>query len=241
MANWKMHGSRESVDALSGALVASTHPATVEVALCPSFVHLQRVIESCGNAPVTVGAQDCSHVAAGAYTGEVSAEMLADLGCRWVLLGHSERRQYHAESDDLVAAKLSAAMEAGLQGVLCVGESQPEREDGEAFAVVARQLSGALQGQAKLDGLVVAYEPVWAIGTGLTATPQQAQEMHAFIREQLLELGAVSADDTRLLYGGSVKGANAADLFTQPDIDGALVGGASLDSEEFARIIAAAA
>lgn len=236
-----MHGSRESVDALSGALVAARHPATVEIALCPSFVHLQRVIERCGESPVTVGAQDCSHVAAGAYTGEVSAEMLADLGCRWVLLGHSERRQYHAESDDLVAAKLSAAMDAGLQVVLCVGESQPEREDGEAFAVVARQVSGALQGQARLDGLVVAYEPVWAIGTGLTATPQQAQEMHAFIREQLLELGTVSADNTRLLYGGSVKGANAADLFTQPDIDGALVGGASLDSEEFARIIAAAA
>lgn len=241
MANWKMHGSRASVDALSRSLLAVKHSAAVDVALCPSFVHLQRVVETCTNSPVTVGAQDCSHVASGAYTGEVSAKMLADLGCRWVLVGHSERRQYHAESDDLVAAKLSAAMEAGLQAVLCVGESQPEREDGEAFAVVARQLEGALQGQARLEGLVVAYEPVWAIGTGLTATPQQAQEMHAFIREQLVELAAVAAQATRVLYGGSVKGANAADLFTQPDIDGALVGGASLDSEEFASIIAAAA
>jgi len=177
----------------------------------------------------------------GAYTGEVAAEMLQELGCRWVILGHSERRQYHAESDDLVAGKLVAAIEAGLQPIVCVGETREQREAGAAEAVVAAQLQGALDGQAGLTALVVAYEPVWAIGTGLTATPEQAQDMHAFIRGCLADIDGVDAAATRVLYGGSVKAANAAQLFAQPDIDGALVGGAALVAEEFQAIIDAAA
>lgn len=174
---------------------------------------------------------------AGAFTGEVSAEMLLDLGCRWVLVGHSERRQYHGESDDLVAAKLAAALQAGLQPVVCVGETREEREAGEAEYVVSRQLRGALEGQAGLKQVVVAYEPVWAIGTGLTATPEEAQAMHAFIRAQLGEIAGAEPDSMRILYGGSVKAANAVELFGQPDIDGALVGGASLDANEFRQIV----
>jgi triosephosphate isomerase len=177
----------------------------------------------------------------GAYTGEVAAEMLSELGCRWVILGHSERRQYHAESDDLVAAKLAAAVEAGLQPIVCVGEIREQREAGEAEAVVAAQLQGALTGQNGLAALVVAYEPVWAIGTGLTATPEQAQDIHAFIRDCLAGIDGVDETATRLLYGGSVKAANAAQLFAQRDIDGALVGGAALVAEEFQAIIDAAA
>lgn len=241
MANWKMHGSRASVEQLIGELLARDAVAGVDIAVCPSFVHLSQVLGHCGDGPVGVGAQDCSHMHAGAYTGEVSPDMLADIGCQWVLLGHSERRQYHAESDQLVAAKLDAAVEAGLQPVLCIGETREQREEGEAFAVVASQLQGALADQSALKELVIAYEPVWAIGTGLTASPEEAQEMHGFIREQLAGYRGLDAGTTRLLYGGSVKAANAADLFAQPDIDGALVGGASLDSEEFAQIIAAAA
>lgn len=240
MANWKMHGSRASVEQLSTGLLGLESLSQIDVAVCPSFVHLAQVLAQAAKSGLQVGAQDCSHMQSGAYTGEVSAEMLADLGCEWVLLGHSERRQYHSESDDMVAAKLAAALEAGLKPVLCIGETQAQREDGEAFEVVARQLKGALAGQAELRGLVVAYEPVWAIGTGLTATPAEAQEMHSFIREQLAGIGSLNAAKLRILYGGSVKAANAQALFSQPDIDGALVGGASLDAAEFAKIIEAA-
>ncbi len=240
MANWKMHGSRASAATLVAGLLEQIDDPRADIALCPSFVHLSQVLDACAGSALAVGAQDCSHMHQGAYTGEVAPDMLADLGCQWVLLGHSERRQYHDESDGLVAAKLAAAVEAGLKPVLCIGETREEREDGEAFTVVARQLQGALAEQSALAGLVIAYEPVWAIGTGLTASPEQAQEMHGYIREQLAEVKGVDAEQVRLLYGGSVKAANAASLFAQPDIDGALVGGASLDSAEFANIIAAA-
>jgi triosephosphate isomerase len=179
-------------------------------------------------------------MAEGAFTGDVAAPMLADLGCELVLIGHSERRQYQEESDQLLAAKLTAAVQSELLPVLCVGETREQREAGEAEAVVESQLRGALDGQASLKGLVIAYEPVWAIGTGLTATPQQAQAMHGFIRERLADVAGVDADATRILYGGSVKSSNAAELFAQPDIDGALVGGASLDAAEFRKIIDAA-
>jgi triosephosphate isomerase len=239
MANWKMHGSRAGVDQLIADLL-SVEVTAVDVAVCPSFVHVAQAIARCEMSALSVGAQDCSHAHAGAYTGEVAPDMLADLGCEWVLVGHSERRQYHAESDALVSAKVAAALEAGLKPVLCIGETRQQRENGEAFSVVARQLAGALSAQADLHSLVIAYEPVWAIGTGLTATPEEAQEMHAYIRDRLAELGVATAAETRLLYGGSVKAGNAASLFAQPDIDGALVGGASLDSAEFAEIIAAA-
>jgi triosephosphate isomerase (TIM) len=240
MANWKMHGTRASVGQLVSDLLVAEE-SVAQVAVCPSFVHLAQVLEQCQGSTLSVGAQDCSHMHAGAYTGEVAPDMLADLGCAWVLVGHSERRQYHAESDTLVAAKLAVALEVGLTPVLCIGETRQQREAGDAFSVVAGQLAGALGGQGDLARLVIAYEPVWAIGTGLTATPEQAQEMHQYIRGQLQELGVAEPEQTRLLYGGSVKAANAASLFVQPDIDGALVGGASLDSAEFAQIIAAAA
>lgn len=176
---------------------------------------------------------------AGAYTGEVSAQMLVDQGCRWVILGHSERRQYHSESDNLVSAKLGAAIEAGLWPIVCVGETREQRESGEEENVVAGQLRGALDGQISLAGLVVAYEPVWAIGTGLTASPEQAQAMHAFIRKCLVDVSGVDADATRVLYGGSVKADNAAELFAQQDIDGALVGGAALKAGDFLAIVGA--
>jgi len=178
-------------------------------------------------------------MASGAYTGEVAAEMLADTGCQWVIIGHSERRQYHGESDNLVAAKLGAAIAAGLRPIVCVGETREQREEGEAEAVVAKQLRGALDGQSSLAGLVIAYEPIWAIGTGLTASPEQAQAMHAYIRSCLAGVAGIEADEIRLLYGGSVKAANAAELFAQKDIDGALVGGAALDAGEFLAIVRA--
>ena len=239
--NWKMHGSRESVGALLAELLSGDIPASVEVAVCPTYVHLVQALELCSGTGIGVGAQDCSHVETGAYTGEVAAPMLVDLGCDWVILGHSERRAYHDESDSLICAKLAAAMAAGLKPVLCVGETREQREAGEAEAVVAAQLAGALDGHTELNGLVVAYEPVWAIGTGLTATPEQAQEMHVFIRGSLAGMAGVNADATRLLYGGSVKPGNAGELFAQADIDGALVGGAALVAEDFRAICNAAA
>jgi triosephosphate isomerase len=239
VGNWKMHGSRESVAALIGGILESMPAGPAEVAVCPTYVHLSQALELCGGSSLAVGAQDCSHMESGAYTGEVAAPMLADIGCSWVILGHSERRQYHAESDNLVAAKLTAAVAAGLRPILCVGETREQRESGEAQAVVARQLRGALDGQPGLAGLVVAYEPVWAIGTGLTATPEQAQEMHAFIRGTLGDNEGLDPGATRILYGGSVKAANAAELFAQPDIDGALVGGAALKAPEFLAIVGA--
>lgn len=240
IGNWKMHGSRHSVAELLGTLCADTVPSGVEVAVCPVYVHLAQALGLCAGSAIQVGAQDCSTEAEGAFTGEVSAGMIADLGCEWVILGHSERRANHHETDDVVAVKLGRAVGAGLQPVLCVGETREQREAGEQEAVVAAQLAGALRDADALDGLVVAYEPVWAIGTGLTATPEEAQAMHAFIRTQLAVL-EVDSQATRILYGGSVKPGNAAELFTQPDIDGALVGGAALVPEDFKAIIQAAA
>ncbi|MEP0200596.1 MAG: triose-phosphate isomerase [Halioglobus sp.] len=239
--NWKMHGSQASARQLLTDLVGQPIAGEADVAVCPAYVHLTQALELTASASISVGAQDCSHMDSGAFTGEVSPPMLKDLGCEWVIIGHSERRQYHLESDELIAAKVKAAVAASLKPIVCVGETQQEREDGEAQTVVARQLMGALGVQPDLTGLVVAYEPVWAIGTGLTATPAEAQEMHAFIRRQLAAIAGAEPEDTRILYGGSVKSSNAAQLFAQEDIDGALVGGAALDAGEFACIIAAAA
>lgn len=241
VGNWKMNGSRASINTLLGDLVSAPAAAGPEVAVCPTYVHLPQVLEVCASSAIAVGAQDCSHMASGAYTGEVAAPMLAEIGCRWVVLGHSERRQYHDESDTLVAAKVAVAVEAGLQPIVCVGETREQREAGEAKSVVSAQLEGALRGQVSLDSLVVAYEPVWAIGTGLTATPEQAQDMHEYIRGCLVGIGGVDAQATRVLYGGSVKADNAEQLFAQPDIDGALVGGAALKAADFMAIINAAA
>ena len=241
VGNWKMQGSLASVESLLGDLVSATPAAGVEVAVCPTYVHLAQAVSLCRFSSLTVGAQDCSHVQSGAYTGEVSPAMLAEIGCRWVILGHSERRQYQGESDVLIAAKLMSAAEAGLRPIVCVGETREQREAGAAQAVVSAQLEGALKGQTNLAQLVVAYEPVWAIGTGLTATPEQAQQMHAFMRVCLADIANVDSAATRILYGGSVKPDNAAQLFAQPDIDGALVGGAALVAADFLAIINAAA
>ena len=240
--NWKMHGSRVSVEALLGGLIAGLAPkAGTDVVVCPTYVHLEQALQQCAGSSIEVGGQDCSHMESGAFTGEVAAQMLADLGCLWVILGHSERRQYHEESDELVAAKLTAAVAAGLQPVVCVGETREQRESGEAQDVVGSQLSGALAGQSGLERLVVAYEPVWAIGTGETATPKDASEAHATLRGALAEaLGPETARGVPLLYGGSVKPGNATELLAASDVDGVLVGGASLDPGSFAQIGGAA-
>ncbi|WP_430389766.1 triose-phosphate isomerase [Dyella sp. 20L07] len=240
--NWKMHGSRSMAAALVGDIVAAL-PASVDVAVFPPFPYLGELASQHLGSGLGFGAQDVSeHDGQGAYTGEVSAAMLADVGAQWTLVGHSERRQYHGESDELVARKFAAARAGGLTPILCLGETLEERKAGQTEAVVARQLKAVidLNGIGSFDTAVIAYEPVWAIGTGHTATPQQAQEVHAFIRSQLQKEDAMIARLTRLLYGGSVKAANAADLFAQSDVDGGLIGGASLAAADFLGICAAA-
>ncbi|GAB5414934.1 MAG: triose-phosphate isomerase [Congregibacter sp.] len=240
VANWKMHGDLAANRILVTSLLAQVRERKADAVLCPPYPYLVQLSELLQGSDIALGAQDCGHSDKGAYTGEVAPGMLTDCGCSWVILGHSERRQYHAESDALVAAKITAALRNRLMPIVCVGETQEQREAGSAEAVVEEQLRGALVDQVELGGIVVAYEPVWAIGTGLTASPEQAQEMHAFIRDVLASLDAKGASATRLLYGGSVKADNAKALFRQDDIDGALVGGASLDADAFASIVNAA-
>lgn len=239
VANWKMNGNLSSNRQLLESFLGrwqGVHQA--EVGVCPPAAYLGQVSGLLSSTNVELGAQDVSHAQGGAFTGEVSASMLADCGCRFAIVGHSERRDYHGESDSLVAKKFIAAQDQGLTPVLCVGESLVQRESEETLLVVGEQLKAVIDaaGRNALATSVIAYEPVWAIGTGLTATPEQAQEVHAFIREQLGALGA----GVRILYGGSVKSANAQELFAQEDIDGALVGGASLNSDEFYSICQAA-
>lgn len=239
VANWKMNGCTASNQELMQSFLSlwqGVHQA--EVAVCPPAIYLQQVADLLAQSNVALGAQDVSAVDEGAYTGEVSAAMLADIGCRYVIVGHSERREYHAEADELVAKKFLAAQRHRLTPILCVGETLAQRESDETLIVVSEQLKAVvdLVGRSAVSTAVIAYEPVWAIGTGLTATPQQAQEVHAYIREQLGEAGA----GMRILYGGSVKPSSAEELFAQQDIDGALVGGASLVSDDFYRICQAA-
>jgi len=226
--NWKMHGSRDSSRALLDAIVA----ADVACAVCVPFPYLAQASERLRGTRAAWGAQTLSEHASGAYTGEVSAAMLREFGCRYVLVGHSERRQLFGESDAQVAAKFSAACEAGITPILCVGETLQEREAGRTQEVVARQLEAVLR-RGAIGEAVVAYEPVWAIGTGRTATPAQAQEVHAFLREHLTA-------DTCILYGGSVKPDNAAAIFAGADVDGGLIGGASLIAQDFIAICRAA-
>jgi triosephosphate isomerase len=240
--NWKMHGSRSMAAALTEAVV-NGKPDAIDVVLFPPFPYSAELAAHHRGAAVGLGAQDVSeHAGQGAYTGEVSAAMLADIGAQWVLVGHSERRQYHGESDELVARKFAAARAGGLTPVLCVGETLAQRDAGETRAVVARQLQAvlALDGIASFDTAVIAYEPVWCIGSGRTATPELVQQVHAFIRSQLEKEDVMIARLTRLLYGGSVKAANAAELFAQADVDGGLIGGASLAASDFLGICAAA-
>jgi len=240
--NWKMHGSRSMATALVNEIVAAK-PDSIDVAVFPPFPYLAELASQDASSGLGVGAQDVSeHEGQGAYTGEVSAAMLTDIGARWVLVGHSERRQYHAESNELVARKFAAARAGGLTPILCIGETLEQREAGETEAVIARQLTAvlAVNGIASFDTAVIAYEPVWAIGTGRTASPEQAQQVHAFIRSQLEKEDVMIARLTRLLYGGSVKAANAAELFAQADVDGGLIGGAALTASDFLGICAAA-
>jgi triosephosphate isomerase (TIM) len=239
--NWKMHGSRAMAVELAAAIVAG-RPQTVDVAVFPPFPYLATLCDTHGQA-LPCGAQDLSeHAGEGAFTGEVSAAMLRDVGCAWGLVGHSERRQYHGESNALVARKFGVALQAGLRPMLCVGETLEQREDDRTEQVLAEQLDAvvAAHGIEAFEQAVIAYEPVWAIGTGRTATPQQVQHAHAFIRSQLAKEDAKIAGLTRLLYGGSVKPSNAAELFAQADVDGGLIGGASLKATDFLAICAAA-
>ena len=241
--NWKMYGTRAENAALVRGLLDLLQPgARAEVLVCPPFVYLWETGRLLKDSEVALGAQSVCAESLGAFTGEVSGAMLRDVGCRYVLVGHSERRQLFGESDSLVARKFMAAQAQGLVPVLCVGETLEEREGGRTNEVVARQLEAVLSvsGVGSLASAVIAYEPVWAIGTGRTASPEQAQEVHAMIRGKVAALDATIASSVRILYGGSVKASNARELFAMADIDGGLVGGASLKAEEFAQICAAA-
>lgn len=241
--NWKMNGSRASITELLGGLKAGIgQVTTAEVAVCAPSIYLPLTQSELQGTPIEWGGQDVSVHASGAYTGETAGAMLSDFGCHFVIIGHSERRAYHGESDETVAQKFSAARAVGITPILCVGETLEEREQGITEEVVARQLDAVIAhcGIDMVGEGVIAYEPVWAIGTGKTATPEQAQEVHAFIRGRLGSESAAIAESTRILYGGSVKAANAAELFSMPDIDGGLIGGASLSADEFLAICRAA-
>lgn len=242
--NWKMNGSRAANEALLTALVPALAGCSgIDSVICPPYVYLQQVRSLLGASKTALGAQDLCQFGDGAYTGGVSAAMLKDCGCSHAIVGHSERRALFGESDALVAEKFAVAQQAGLIPVLCVGETLAERESGATEQVVGRQLQAVVQrcGTAALAQSVIAYEPVWAIGTGKTATPEQAQAVHAFIRGSLAAADRRVADAVRIVYGGSVKAVNAAQLFAMPDIDGGLIGGAALVAEEFAAICRAAA
>jgi triosephosphate isomerase (TIM) len=239
VGNWKMHGSHPAnAELLAGIL--SARPFGADVAVCVPFPYLSETAVSLSSTELRWGAQDVSSHEQGAYTGEVSAGMLAEFGCRYAIVGHSERRAYHGESDQLVADKAKAALARGITPIVCVGETLDQREAGETEAVVKRQLSAVIHTLTHCIGeIVVAYEPVWAIGTGRTATPEQAQQVHELLRVQL-RAATPHADDMRLLYGGSVKPDNATTLFAQPDIDGGLIGGAALKAADFVAICRAA-
>jgi len=241
--NWKMHGSRSETARLIEELLAqcAVEPDATAV-ICPPFVYLHEAGRLLRDSVFSLGAQDVCADGHGAFTGEVSAAMLKDVGCEYVIVGHSERRLLYRESDQLVARKFGAAHARGLIPILCVGEQLADREAGRTSEVVARQLDVVLElcGAGALEQGVIAYEPVWAIGTGRNATPEQAQEAHAFIRARIGARDARIAAATRILYGGSVKAGNAAELFAMPDVDGGLIGGASLKADEFLTILAAA-
>ncbi|MEJ2106582.1 MAG: triose-phosphate isomerase [Acidiferrobacteraceae bacterium] len=241
--NWKMNGDKAGSTALlEGILAGMGEVKNAEVAVCPPFILLPLAAEKLSGSAVAVGGQNLSVHDSGAYTGEISGPMLIDAGCHYVIVGHSERRSYYGENDALVAEKFSAARRHGLVPILCVGETLEEREAGDTEEVVARQLDVVIgiDGIAAFSDAVIAYEPVWAIGTGKTATPDQAQDVHRFIRERLASHDATVAEQCRILYGGSMKPDNAVELIAQPDIDGGLIGGASLKAADFLAICTAA-
>lgn len=242
--NWKMNGSKSKIDSLLSGLVSQENQfENVDVAVCPPSVYLDYVVQKLSVSRIKVGGQNMAQVnGEGAYTGEVSAQMLLELGCDYVILGHSERRTLYGETDALVADKVAVALEAGLVPILCVGETLEEREQDITGQVVEKQMQAVID-KVGIEGfktLVVAYEPVWAIGTGRTATPEQAQEVHAFIRGLIAMQDQAVADQLIIQYGGSMKPDNAAELLSQPDIDGGLIGGASLVADDFVAICAAA-
>ena len=241
--NWKMNGSTASARELLASIKAGVAGvAKCEVAVCPPYVYLPLAREELVNTRIAWGAQNLSTEAVGAFTGEISAAMLLDLGCTFVIVGHSERRTLYGEDDDRVSIKFAVARAAGLKPILCVGETLDEREQGITEAVIARQLDTVIgaHGAAALASGVIAYEPVWAIGTGQTASPEQAQEVHAFIRGRIATHDTGVANDLRILYGGSMKPGNAVELMAQPDIDGGLIGGAALVASDFLGICQAA-
>ncbi|MFL6674025.1 MAG: triose-phosphate isomerase [Massilia sp.] len=242
VGNWKMNGSRAANAALLSGIAAGLDGAKASCAVCVPAPYLQQCEELLAGGPVAWGAQDVSSHASGAFTGEVSASMLLDFSCRYVIVGHSERRAYHGESSELVAQKALAALDAGLVPIVCVGETLEQREAGQTASVVGSQLAAvmALLDDVRLAKIVVAYEPVWAIGTGKNATPEMAQEVHAQLRMQLKERSASAAQVVPVLYGGSMKPDNAGALLAQPDIDGGLVGGAALKAADFLAILHAA-
>ncbi len=238
--NWKMNGNAAANESLVRAVLAGMGDAACTVAVCVPAPYLAQVQALRAGTALELGAQDVSEHAQGAYTGEVSADMLREFGVRYVIVGHSERRQYHAESDAAVAEKVKAALAAGITPIVCVGETLAQREEGRTSAIVKRQMAAVIHTNGHcISEIAVAYEPVWAIGTGRTATPEQAQEVHAVLRAQL-KAATEHADRVRILYGGSMNAANAASLLAQPDIDGGLIGGASLKAPDFLQIIAAA-
>ncbi|RJQ47665.1 MAG: triose-phosphate isomerase [Gammaproteobacteria bacterium] len=241
--NWKMNGSRKNAQALVEAVKqGAARLKHVETVLCPPFVYLSEVGAQLAGSAILLGAQNLCDKTEGAYTGEVAGTMLRDVGCSYVIVGHSERRSLYGETDELVALKVAAALGAGLKPILCLGETLQEREQNITEAVAARQLDAVLK-TVGVEGLaqgVVAYEPVWAIGTGRTASPAQAQEVHAYLRRRIAAHNATIAGEIRILYGGSVKADNAAELFAMPDIDGGLIGGASLHAGQFLAICQAA-
>lgn len=241
-ANWKMNGSFSSVAAWAKDFTAGGGSLECEVVVCPPAPYLARMAELLGATSSEIGAQDVSERMPGAVTGDVAAEMLVDAGCRWVIVGHSERRQLHGESDATVAAKVARALEGGLRPIVCVGEALAEREAGRTIEVVRSQLDAVLDrvGATGVARGVLAYEPVWAIGTGRTATAEQAQQVHAELRQRVAGIDRAVAGGLRIVYGGSVKPSNAGELFAQPDIDGGLIGGASLVAADFLAICAAA-
>ena len=242
--NWKMNGSREFArDLANGVKGLEEMAQTIDIAICPPYIYLPEVAAVLNQSAVAFGAQDLSVHAEGAYTGDISASMLLDVGCKYVIVGHSERRAGHGESDTVVAQKAAVARKAGLIPIICVGELLEERESGDTEKVIARQIDALLaleEGVSLLGHSVIAYEPVWAIGTGKTATPDQAQDVHAFVHQRIAAQDAGIADKLQILYGGSVKANNAKELFAMADIDGGLIGGASLVLNDFKVICEAA-
>lgn len=240
--NWKMNKTAAEAKSMIEELKPMVADVTdADIVLCPTFTALTTAVEAAAGTNIAIGAQNIHWAENGAFTGEISADMLKETGVEYVIIGHSERRQYFGETDETVNSRLNAALKAGLKPIVCVGESLEEREGNQTEAVVGTQITGSLAGlsSGQMEGVIIAYEPVWAIGTGKVATPQQAQDTHAFIRGKIAELfSKETAARVRIQYGGSVKAANAAELLGQEDIDGALVGGASLKAEDFAGILA---